>query len=66
MTNTRAVKKVAKLKALETRRSRATEGLETPNDHPLVRRLLRRYARTRGTAQKKRGRAASSSASPQC
>ncbi len=29
-------------------------GLETPTDHPLVRRMLRRYARTRGTAQKKK------------
>ena len=32
----------------------ATQGLETPTDHPLVRRMLRRYARTRGTAQKKK------------
>ncbi len=32
----------------------ATQGLETPTDHALVRRMLRRYARTRGTAQKKK------------
>jgi integrase len=29
-------------------------GQETPTDHPLVRRMLRRYARTRGTAPKKK------------
>jgi len=29
-------------------------GHETPTDHPLVRRMLRRYARTRGTAAKKK------------
>ena len=29
-------------------------GHETPTDHPLVRRILRRYARTRGTAAKKK------------
>ncbi len=32
----------------------ATAGLETPTDHPLVRRLLRRYSRSRGTAVKKK------------
>jgi integrase len=32
----------------------ATAGLETPTDHPLVRKLLRRYSRTRGTAVKKK------------
>ena len=31
----------------------ASAGLETPTDHPLVRRLLRRYSRSRGTAVKK-------------
>jgi integrase len=29
-------------------------GLETPTDHPLVSRMLRRYARSRGTAKKKK------------
>lgn len=33
---------------------RAAAGHETPTDHPLVRRMLRRYARTRGTATKKK------------
>lgn len=33
---------------------RATAGQETPTDHPLVRRMLRRYARSRGTAVKKK------------
>jgi integrase len=32
----------------------ATAGLESPTDHPLVRKLLRRYSRTRGTAVKKK------------
>jgi len=32
----------------------ATAGRETPTDHPLVRRLLRRYSRSRGTAEKKK------------
>jgi len=32
----------------------ATAALETPTDHPLVRRLLRRYSRSRGTAEKKK------------
>jgi len=32
----------------------ATASLETPTDHPLVRRLLRRYSRSRGTAEKKK------------
>ncbi len=32
----------------------ATEHLETPTDHPLVKKLLRRYSRTRGTAVKKK------------
>ncbi len=32
----------------------ATAGLETPTDHPLVRKLLRRYSRSRGTAVKKK------------
>jgi integrase len=31
-----------------------SESHETPTDHPLVRRMLRRYARTRGTAVKKK------------
>ena len=31
-----------------------TKGLETPTDHPLVSRMLRRYARSRGTAKKKK------------
>jgi hypothetical protein len=31
-----------------------TEGLDAPTDHPLVRRMLRRYARARGTAKKAR------------
>ena len=32
----------------------ATAGLETPTDHPLVRRLLRRYSRSRGVAVRKK------------
>jgi len=32
----------------------ATAGLETPTDHPLVRKLLRRYSRSRGTAVRKK------------
>ncbi len=32
----------------------ATAGLETPTEHPLVREMLRRYARSRGTAVKKK------------
>ncbi len=32
----------------------ATASLETPTEHPLVRRLLRRYSRSRGTAVKKK------------
>ncbi len=32
----------------------ATEKLETPTDHPLVKKLLRRYSRSRGTAVKKK------------
>jgi integrase len=32
----------------------ATEHLETPTDHPLVKKLLRRYSRARGTAAKKK------------
>ena len=32
----------------------ATEKLETPTDHPLVKKLLRRYSRSRGTAEKKK------------
>jgi site-specific recombinase XerC len=32
----------------------ATAALESPTDHPLVRKLLRRYSRTRGTAVKKK------------
>ncbi|MGB8266899.1 MAG: tyrosine-type recombinase/integrase [Candidatus Velthaea sp.] len=32
----------------------ATAGIETPTDHPLVRKMLRRYARTRGTALQKK------------
>ena len=32
----------------------ATEKLETPTDHPLVRKLVRRYSRSRGTAEKKK------------
>jgi len=32
----------------------ATAGLETPTEHPLVRRLLRRYSRARGTAVRKK------------
>ena len=30
----------------------ATEKLETPTDHPLVKKLMRRYSRSRGTAEK--------------
>ena len=33
----------------------ATEKLETPTDHPLVKKLVRRYSRSRGTAEKKKG-----------
>ncbi len=32
----------------------ASAGLETPTDHPLVRKLLRRYSRSRGTAVRKK------------
>jgi transposase len=32
----------------------ATAGLATPTDHPLVRKMLRRYARSRGTAVQKK------------
>ena len=32
----------------------ATKKLETPTDHPLVRKLVRRYSRSRGTAEKKK------------
>ena len=32
----------------------ATEKLETPTDHPLVKKLVQRYSRTRGTAVKKK------------
>jgi len=32
----------------------ASASLETPTDHPLVRKLLRRYSRNRGTAAKKK------------
>jgi len=32
----------------------ATEKLETPTDHPLVKKLVRRYSRSRGTAVKKK------------
>jgi integrase len=32
----------------------ATAGQESPTDHPLVRKLLRRYSRSRGTAVKKK------------
>ena len=32
----------------------ATEKLETPTNHPLVKKLLRRYSRSRGTAEKKK------------
>jgi len=32
----------------------AIAGLETPTDHPLVRKLLRRYSRSRGTAANKK------------
>ena len=32
----------------------ATEKLETPTDHPLVKKLVRKYSRTRGTAVKKK------------
>ena len=31
-----------------------TEKLETPTNHPLVKKLLRRYSRSRGTAEKKK------------
>ena len=32
----------------------ATEKLQTPTDHPLVKKLVRRYSRSRGTAEKKK------------
>ena len=32
----------------------ATERLKTPTDHPLVKKLVRRYSRSRGTAEKKK------------
>ena len=32
----------------------ASEKLETPTDHPLVKKLVRRYSRSRGTAEKKK------------
>ncbi len=32
----------------------ASEKLETPTDHPLIKKLLRRYSRTRGTAVQKK------------
>ena len=32
----------------------ATEKLETPTDHPLIKKLVRRYSRSRGTAEKKK------------
>lgn len=41
-----------RLAAIAARHTAAA--LETPTDHPLVRRMLRRYARTRGTAVKKK------------
>jgi integrase len=41
-----------RLAAIAVRHTAA--GQETPTDHPLVRRMLRRYARTRGTAAKKK------------
>jgi len=41
-----------RLAAIATSHSMA--GHETPTDHPLVRRMLRRYARTRGIAVKKK------------
>ena len=41
-----------RLAAIAVRHTAA--GHETPTDHPLVRRMLRRYARTRGTAAKKK------------
>jgi len=42
------------LKAMETERSRSPAGLATPTEHSLVRRLLRRYSRARGTALRKK------------
>lgn len=42
----------ARLAAIANRH--ATGGLETPTDHPLARWLLQRYARTRGTGQRRR------------
>ncbi len=41
-----------RLAAIATRH--ASAGLETPTDHPLVRKMLRRYARSRGTAVQKK------------
>jgi integrase len=41
-----------RLAAIAVRHTAA--GHETPTDHPLVRRMLRRYARSRGTATKKK------------
>jgi len=41
-----------RLAAIAVRHTAA--GQETPTDHPFVRRMLRRYARTRGTAAKKK------------
>ncbi len=41
-----------RLAAIASRHAMA--GLETPTDHPLVRKLLRRYSRSRGTAAKKK------------
>jgi len=41
-----------RLAAIASRHAMA--GLETPTDHPLVRKLLRRYSRIRGTAAKKK------------
>ena len=39
----------------------ATAGVETPTEHSLVRRLLRRYSRARGTAVRRRSRSLLSS-----
>jgi len=41
-----------RLAAIASRHAMA--GLETPTDHPLVRKLLRRYSRSRGTAVQKK------------
>ncbi len=41
-----------RLAAIASRHAMA--GFETPTDHPLVRKLLRRYSRSRGTAVKKK------------